>query len=905
MVDTTITNPGDFGGVDASQDAKFSSLQNQANPADFGGKPMSPSQIAGAYGMPTDENYKATREGDFPEGFAQDIYRNAPAVVKKYYDDSANEYETLNKALGQKFNASLFFGDSPKDITAAWDVNRSNLMSDKKQKFLEHYPDGDIRAVPYDGKTIIVARKTPTDNWNKIGESVLEKILSGSVDEATAGSIVGETLGGRALPFIGKPLGAAVGAVAGDMLKTGIEKVRGYDKEESYVHPEMVPMALASAAFSWYGNGGIGQVGKGFFSQGEYPKSVLDAAKFAKEENLPDISFGQASTNPIISSWYKQAASLDNETRTAAIQSNLAAVDKLKGLIAQSGPSAIDSKSLNNILTMARYNVGKIISSMKSKEITAKEGMDFLDQGIKNWSDLMEGPNGYFDKLYDKVWSLTDDVSFDLSGAQKYAKDNFSEGTIGKGKPLTVPSPVLGPDGKSVGTMTHIPDVKITANPKGELEDAINTLMSLDPTVTKYNSINGNTYQSFQQIKDLRKRFGDLTQSSDPSIAGPAKAMYEKLIDTIENGTSISGNPAVADEAINAFKTASSEYKQYKRLLEMRPIAKLDNLNGGNYVNIVNGLTAPGNYEALKLIGDIIPGGQDKLRSMFITKLLAGDRNAEGWENTISKELNKFSAANDPHTLSYLLKPGEEAQLRAYGKARDALEDSILPKLVQDDREASGAAWDALTRNKPDDIKQFLDLAGGATSKEGMAMRSGVLQRMLEASSGKLDNFDVINYDEFKKQLSSRKEVLKELFSDDELKYLEGLDNYVSVVKLNVGSGTSMQTANTAASMAKLPAKAGAEIAKGNVEKAMAIAGRTFILPVSLKLGGRALLNNALDFKSSAGRYAKKTALQFASKAVGTAIGQRPIVNDVPENADAAEFKYPGSMPDFATGAFK
>ena len=884
-----IINPTDF-----QHDGSDSTLVKET-----GNYLSTPTGLADFYRIPTDNTAPPSREQDFPEdSFAQDLYRNTPAFLRSQYDDKANEYETLKKAFGQKYNEEMIFGDSPRDAFASWDIARDENISDKQKKFKEYYPNGEFDVVPYNGKKITVARTDPSKNWMKIGESIPERLISGVADEATAGALVGETIGARTVPIVGGPLGAGFGSVIGDVMKTKIEQLRGYEKDKSLFRPEQVPLALANTAFSWYGNKGAYGAAKDLFDNqlatGDITKPVADAVKFAREEGLPDITFGQATTNPIIRAWYKQAVSLDEPTRKLAIQSNLAAVRKFTDLLYQNkNPDGLSKDTLTNLLDMARYNVGKIISSIKSKEITARDAGRFLEEGVDNWSDLMEAPGGYFSKLYNDVWAKGGDVKFDLSPTKAYIQKKYITGTLGKGVDKEVPTGLfLDKEGKIPITKTVSEDVNIPGSPSGELKSAIDTLMSLDSTITKHNAKNGNTYESFEQIKDLRARFGRLSGSPDPNIAGPAKDIYRNLTDTIENGTVITGaNPADAAAAVDAFKLASSEYRKYQKLLELRPIAKLqEGLNAGNYVTLQDGLMRPGNYDAYKAIADIIPGAQDKLRAMFFTKMLAGDRNQAitgVWEDTITPTLRKFTNANDKESLAFLLKPGEQSQLLTYARNRGILENGLLEKLSKLDRDSSATAFEAIKNGKAEDLENLFYVAGGRGTATGDALRAGVLQRLYEGSVVSLDRYgDVFNYEKFRTQLSDMKNkgTLQKLFNKKEIDFLENIDNYVDVVKLDVGSGTSLQTASYAAGAVKVPAEAVIDVAKGKEEKAVSKVVKALVLPVSMRIAGRTLLNNAVDIGASrsAGKAGipKMSALKFAAKPVATMLNQSNINYD-------------------------
>ena len=856
------------------------------------------SDIANFYGIPNETNYSPQREKDF-SGFGADLYRNSPAIAQKFYDSRANEHEELNTALAGKYSGEMLFGYGIKDAAISFDLERSKDSEDKAKKFKKYYPDGELQYIQRtSGDKILLGRKNADAQWSKL-DTLPSKIGSATGSLATAGAVVGEAVGAAYGGAFGAALGSAGGSVLGDMGDTAIEKARGYGKKDSYAHPEQIPMAVLNAGFSWWGRGGIvGAVSGKFLKEGSMTSRVKAAQDFATAEGVPKLTRGQATTNPILSSIYKQAVTIDEPTRLQALEAANSATKKFVD-VANRSSGELDQKSLGMLIDTARYNVGKSISVLKNKEVSPEDAGKALGEAFDNWEAIVDGPNGYLSNLYKNAEKESVDINWDISNVQKRVRE-LGEGTVGQGKEVTseVPSPIIGLDKKPLRTINlkETTAVKLTEDPKGELATAMDAVASLSPIITKYTSKDGNTFTAFEQLRSLRTRFRRLSYSDDPGVAGVAKQIHKELNNTLENGFHVNGDVAQAEAATAAIKKANSEYRSFMELSDLRPIKNIQNMGPGDYARIVENIVQPGKSSAMKLIANVVPEGQDILRKVFTTRLFAGDRTST-WKDSITKELDRWATANDKEGLSFLLKPGEKEQLLNYAANREKLEGGFLAKIAGYDRDASATAWDAISKGSPEDLKYVLDLAGGLNTKTGMALRRGVLQRIYENSTANVPKFgDVFVYDKFKQELNlmRNKGTLDTLFDKKEIKFLENLDSYIDVVRVNVDMGSGLQAAQLASTVAQVPLRAGEQISAGNVEGATKKVYRAFVLPISLKMAGHFLLNRpAQDVAAPTAKYiAKKSAVWLAAKTAASMAGQRE--GDVPlPNVESARFNYP------------
>jgi len=919
-------SPSDFrnGNYNIPKAEEQAKLSEQTAPGEFSpstytpytGK-ETPQDIMEFHNVPTDRTYNSQRPQDFTgntlvEKAAKTAYDIAPAVAKKQYDRVANEYDSINNALNGNYREEIFFGENPKDIFAAWDINRTESLADKQKKFKEYYPNGYLRVLPHDGKSVLVAKTDSTQPWTKLGTNVVDKAISSTFSLSTAGAIAGEALGAKTVPIVGGPLGAGAGSFFGDVADRMIEKERGNLQEESVFTRNQIPMAVANTLISWYGKGGSLSAGAKLFENPPTQRAA-EAGAFAASEGLPPITFGQAASNPIIAAWQRQATSLDAATRRKAIDSNLAAVRKFLTFINDATPGApnLDQNVLQQVLGMARYNLEAIIGGMRNKEIPTSEGMKRLKAAFDNWDEIVGGNNGAIDQAFSKVLKLSDDISFDVSAARRRVKE-LIDGVQGEGTPTPVgklsektPPSADNPRG-GLGIATKDNPVQLSEDPKGELLSAMKAIQDLkSDIITPYtNPSSGNTFGSYEQLKTLITRFGRLTESPDASISGIAKQVYGPLKEALDTATIHTEglSPEKATAFTEAWKSARQLYKDYLTLKDDKVISTITDMNATNYQSLGDRLVAPGNAEFIRTVSAVVPEGKGILKGILYNKLFAGERNQFGWEKSVRDVITGFTNAGDKESLELLLGPGERENLIKYAKMREELESGILPKLANRDVEASRQAFDAITKGDGEAVNTILQVAGGPNSSAGQALIRGVLQRMYQNSIVNMQQHgDVFVYSKFKDEIDLLKtnKVIEKLFTHKQIEFLENLDKYVDVVHINLDSGTNLQTAAVAAGIVRNAAKGSKDVAEGKVEQGVGRVVSSFVLPISYKLGGSFLLNGAKDFAAASGNgnVYRRTANQIAMKAMINTLRMPELKDDTgysqPVRAMKLKYKEP------------
>lgn len=778
-----------------------------------------------------------------------------PDIFKKSAIKNAQIDEALDAATGGNYNKEKTFGDTAFDIANAADIGKSYTLEDKVKKFQEKYPEGEISIHDFNGNKYLLLRKNSAEKWTKMGV-FSSQVLPNAVSLQTAAGIVGEGVlgaaGNRLAPGLGVFTGAA-GAVAGSWLGSAgdrlIEKERGYNTSGALSSEEDMKTAITNGAISFITRGGatMGAM-KATLDSGQTNPATRRAIEFAKKEGLPIPTVGEASTSGETQAIYSQVLRMNRGAMDEHMAKRTAVMDKLMRLVNKYGFDGVETSQLNNLLETNRNALYETINGIREGRIGYEEGGKTLQKLFGDWDNLLNGKGGFIDRKYKLATSLGDDISIDMSGPKKKVNE-LIDGVQGAGETVEVPSPVLGPDGKPLGTMSHTPDVKLTEDPKGELLSAMEAVQQLKPIITKHNAANGEIYSAYEQLKAIRTRFGRLTNSNDPGVAANAKQMYEALNDSFDTATlNTTGMPPEKAQAfIDAWKDANASYKSYKELSDLKVIGKLDNMEVGDFTNFSQNVLRPGAYDKLKLVAEATPGGQDIMKGMFVTKLLSGERTST-WRNSIQKTFDDFRNMDDMKSLDFLMDPNTRNQMLEYASKMDQLEGSKLAKIVNEDRDAAAHAFDIINTGTPADIKYMFKLAGGSNSPTAQSIKAGFLNKLVDDASMPIQKYgNVLVQNEMETILKKyhEKGVLQEIFSPKEIEWLMDTSNYAGVVGNISSHGAGLQIGQQAGLKLRQPIKALEALSQG--KDPLPTVWKVLKLPIAAQLAGWYLMRSAKD----------------------------------------------------------
>jgi hypothetical protein len=785
--------------------------------------------------------------------------------------DAANEekLKTDRKLLGrlsaEGYNPNGSFGtENVADFFQMADIARSADPRDKITKFGQYFPDGEIRMESINGKNVLLARRKTDPMWTKFDEGwggFVGESASAAEVGAFAGEVAGTALGGGLASIVTGPVGSGLGYVLGTVVDKSIERLRGYNKN--------IPLSPTSEdIFTGTLGAGISFLGRpvqyGAKKFGEYlsgidvvpqTEEIKNAIQFAMDNNLPLPTVGSTALGGFQKAQYKQFLALGSSGFDAAMQRPIAARKELLDMIEKYGIDNVAPDAIDDILARTARDIDGTLAGIRAGNIDINDAGKTLDGLFDNWDKVN---STRIDALYDSFRkTYGDDISFDLTSIkdrktgkvynlQDEVKKIITGNTL-KGADKVVPTGLLDASGNPI-TKTISEPVKVSLEPDGKLGKLMDAILKLDPEVSPYTTKAGGTTTAFDAVKELRSQFRRLMQSNDPQEAFLAGEMHDKMNDVIDSVVVNHPDPAKTIEALDAWKNMSTEYKTFMETKDISMVHKLDTMDATQRADVASSLIRPGRYESVKLVSELLgTNGKDTLRSMFFSRLTAGER-LGSWENHVSKIFDDFAKRGDNKTIEYLFTPYEIADMKAWGVARDKLEKSSLRNYTAD----TTAAANAINLATSGDVAALKELTMlTATSPEKMdSVRAGFIQHLVDASSVQVPKYGqqmtVKKYDAILENFKNNG-TLEVLFPDEQQrKFLtQGLRDYIAITGDVSSLGNSLQIAEQASRAAQTVVSAPEAIVTGNESKALRLLYKTATMALPNKVLGRFFLNEA------------------------------------------------------------
>lgn len=764
--------------------------------------------------------------------FAQDVVREdyanplAPDALEASKQADQEEWQSLHSALPDAYDDSAPYGDSATDFFIRADIARSRSLEDKTAKFRKAFPDAQIRMESIKGKNYLLARNNSGERWKRV-DSFGADVAAGGFSAATALGIAGEVAGAATVPYVGAPSGAFGGYLAGTALDKMIEKQRGYSKDESLA-PEAQDYFTAAlgSAISIGGKLFEGTLKKGAKAMAgieDTPQAPLvgTAIDFAEKEGLPLPTAGSTALSGTSQGMYAQAVRVDPATQLEAMRRPMAARESLLNQAERRGFEGVDPKVLQDILDAERTEINRLLKATGAREIEFNEASDTLNGLFQNWEKAVDG---HFTLRYKKFFDdYGDDMSFDTTPAKAKAKE-LSQGILAQGK-----------DGGAVQT---------SLDPEGRLGKLISRVNNLADNINTYTAPGGQTYTALEAVKQLRTDFGALTKSQDPLERHYAGQMYGAINDVFDRAIVNASDPKLNAKAVAEWKQLSKDWKGKLALEEITPIARMDRMDATQYADWSKSLMRPGKYEALKFLSDTLgTDGQQTVKDMFFTKVIAGERSPKGWADTVRSTFKQFTDVNDTKTLDFLMTPKDRKILTEWADARDKVESGLVAKLYAQDAGNAATAIDFATTGYARALQNAITLGGGIDSKFGQSVQAGFMQHLINTSSREEHLYgQILNTGELAKQVAALKErgTFDIIFPSKEAQeWFDGFLAYHNVTGMLPSQAAGLQTGEMASKALKGGIVVAENVATGKPGKALERVWEIGTMGVPHKLLGR------------------------------------------------------------------
>ena len=680
------------------------------------------------------------------------------AEEKKVRDDNAS------RLLGAEFDPTQEFQPGALGYLRLVDVFRSQDLVNRQNKFRETFPEGELKQITHpDGELGLYARSAKDEPFRAVSSS------PAIVSALATGSTVGSFLGAR-----GSTAAGTIGTMVGVVADAAIENARGYPEDTSQ---SVAARSLKEGAIF----AGVDLGLKGFGAVVLHRSfSTSDAVKAAQAEGFHPLMIGQVSDDPLVGVALKQVTRLGLAGTKHVIDAERKSILEAAKRQVAAGADLTDTM-IADVVDAQRMELDTLLSPT---HITRKGTSQALQDGLVFYKKASER---YITHLYNKAITLADDLVLDLTPAVDKAV------ALEKGVQAHLK------EAAESGAATASVAPKLA----GELNDVVQTLKTLDPTMRKVTTVEGE-WTAFEQIKALRTRLFDLkNEAPEGYVRKTAGEMYQTLTSVMN--APISGSP----EFGAAWRKASGAHALKESNLEKTYVGSIVSGASDNpeaLQSLAGRYFEPGHATELATFRDLIPRPVwQKVREGFQADLMTTPDISAGYN-----KLRQFKA-RDPEGFGLLLTPAEARDVEHYLNLRSKIESGPFAAVQKKNLSAGERVAYLLNNGTQQDLADLVKLSGGIDSEPTRAIRAGVYSRILSDASVTLktgerviDPTKLLSVTEDLRQSGK----LNPIFRPADWERLHNYQVYSKTVAETSDAGTSIMVAETASKLVQAPATA-------------------------------------------------------------------------------------------------
>jgi len=716
----------------------------------------------------------------------------------------SDETERLREqtAQGQTFiegQVGQELGPSGAPAALRFDLSFSDTFEEKRVKFMDKFPDGEflqVREAPEvlgeqapgafntgRGDVSILFRTNLDEPLARLDAPAFEAFepLGDLADLAgTIPSVVAEIAFTRGGALISQVLRAAAASTGGELLKEGVEALRGFSRETL---PELFGRTAIQAAGAGVGTAlSVAVTGPLNAFRG---KSLVDvspggreAISAARELDVPGLLPTQVATSPLLRRIGDQSQATVStmvnyvrEQNNATVRSLLRLGDKDLAKFAQGDLLDLHEQASRQAVRAAeQYSASGVALTDK----TLSEGGRALQQGIREYEDLSQA---IVTKAY-KTAQEIEEPSFDISPLRETAKD------IADGPQFLVNTP--GPD----DTVTQSA-VQAGASLEGELASAVAIIRDMDDAIAAPGT------SSIEALTALRQTLWELKTPAPGEIMRAANKQAARLYGAI---TQVLNNPTNAAPGFTeAWQTARKAAAE--RFSTMERIIVTQAGRSETPAQLAVRLAKPNQADNLRSLKAAIPADKwSQFQESSMADMVSARR-----AGRLTDDLDAF----DADTLNELFTPRQQSVLRSVAGNLDTIKAAKIPEVAAQQAQASATIQAMLGQPGSRQAEVFSQLLSTASEGQARSIRAAIIENVISRSTRVVDNNRIIDADAFKAAVSDLREagVWKALTPEDR-RILSNLDKVIDFIPSQADAGTSIQAASTAAGLREFSGKA-------------------------------------------------------------------------------------------------
>jgi hypothetical protein len=425
------------------------------------------------------------------------------------------------------------------------------------------------------------------------------------------------------------------------------------------------------------------------------PPGVKAGQEAAEELGLPNLTTGQ--THPLFARRENQVLQTSQTIRERYGQQAAALRDLWDG---SRSPVQLTDHELDGVVGAWAADIGQYV---RNPGRTLSEGGMDLKRGLNEFESSSRAWVGRkYDRALERLGDNDNALQFNLEGVARAADE-------------VLQSPELALAGGE--------RAPVRGGYTGEIEEVIDL-------VRQAGSEPQSGRQGYDALVGLRSRLYDI-KSQDWNSATPAQRndikaatrLYNELRRAIENPTLADGT---TDDAFSQLWRSAARSNAWREdVLETGHLRRLAGADEDSVAMLVESYAKPGNGRQLTTLHRILPKERwGTFRDAYEARLMAEPESIP----TILETWRK-----DPDGLNLLIPKARRAELVNYGRAVQRLK-SFEGDLVEQGN-LGRAAVNLIDSGRPTDVAAMIQRAGGMNTREGQAIRAGVIESILARSS--------------------------------------------------------------------------------------------------------------------------------------------------------------------------
>lgn len=775
---------------------------------------------------------------------------------------------SIQRALGEEpFDAAESFAQlftNPRDFATLYDMARSIDFESMEQKFKSRFPDGDIttvamsatprrlgfqpeqavgwftrftermalpahspitertgQAVPQQPRlvgnfdTTLVARRSPDEPYREIGFGpelaaafVSEQALLGGIAIAGTSKFTG---GAAVLTGVGVGLGGA--------LQRAIEKSRGY--EQNVTTPTALSYSGMEGVFAGLGDAGVRKFLRslGISTSLTNVQDVLAAQErlmaraAARDVSLEPLAVGHVGS-PLQRGIYGQVKGTSPRPEAKEARAGAKLYDFFVANIDAIPPNGLGDHTLGQT---SRHFSNQIRSIRNIRDVDTVETGRLIQEGERLYNQNMtELTNRAYKHLADvEQAAFAADgigITIDISGAVASAQ-RYRAGMQARGRPVQRETDIVDPSGQPLRT-TEIPDVDLPRGYHRDLEEVVNVLLELDPSMQMHTSTSGAslavsregiTSRAVEQTAQVRTRLFEIMQNRnnryDNDVVAQATDLWNELTQALDNPIG-----AMGPEVSAAHQIARSLHREKEEVLTQTEVLRYLSNASKAPEDIVKRYSVVGRPTALRSLKDLLERSDEAARRAGETvEISSWDAARQGIVAEIIRkdgakayrQLNRY-ANEDPTSLRLLMTESEEDAIRRFLIQKSNIENLNLDNVML--RFASEADRGAaiLAENTPSQLQRIVNtFDGGLEGASAAALRGAVWRDIFKESTTthRIAGDQYLDASKLMGRINywKKTEKLDVIFDSSDLAMLNDLNSYAQALSNAADVGGPMQ----------------------------------------------------------------------------------------------------------------